>query len=360
MGSNNMSASVENVKLSSEFDRLRETLLRDEFADHLNRPLAFWALPNDRRLPLAFLGRTLRDLLQTPFDDLSATPGIGQKKTGTLIELLARATKKQPPRMPSQKSTADKKPGEQSPRADGSFDPSKVSEELWEQWRETVRRHDIGQEKLGRLAPSLQSVPTVLWNTPLAEYCGYTLAEMRQLKTHGENECRTVLEVFHAVHHVLANVPEHGSLTVRLFPRFVVQTDRRIAEIVDSGKIPTRSELRDRIVLPLVDQLRLDLGPAVAKLVEGRLGLTGNPQPVRHQSRRLGVTRARVYQLFEDCAKAMALRWPEGGRQLRLLFAHLQKIATPSDRLDMLRATIDLVYPDAETLANRADEAATG
>ncbi len=45
MGLNNMSVSVENVKLSSEFDRLRETLLRDEFADHLNRPLAFWRSP---------------------------------------------------------------------------------------------------------------------------------------------------------------------------------------------------------------------------------------------------------------------------------------------------------------------------
>jgi len=358
MGSNNTSASVENVKLSSDFERLRDILLQDEFVDHLNRPLAYWALSNDRRLPTAFLGRPLRDLLKTSFKDLSATPGIGQKKIGTLVELLARATKKHPPVMPPLKSTADKKSEERTPRISDSFDPATVSEALWEEWRDTVRVHDVGHEKLGRLAPALLSVPTVIWNTRLSEYCGYSIAEIRQLKTHGEKRVRTILEVFHAVHQVLAHAPVHGPLSTRLFPRFVVPIDRGIAEIVESGTIPTRSELRDRIVLPLVDQLRLDLGPTVAKLVEGRLGLTGNPQPVRQQSRRMGVTRARVYQLLEDCEMVMEIRWPEGGRQLRSLHAHLQELSTPSDRLGLLRATIDLVYPDAEALADRADREA--
>ena len=93
-------ASAEDYKIVSSFQSLRKTLMEDKFADRLEKPLAYWALPNDRRLPLAFLGRTIKDLLETPFEELSATPGIGQKKISSLVKLLSRATKDQPPAVP--------------------------------------------------------------------------------------------------------------------------------------------------------------------------------------------------------------------------------------------------------------------
>src|SRR5277367_2416131 len=74
------SASVEELQVISRFEGLRKILLSEQYVDHLTKPLAYWALPTDRRLPLALLGRTLEDLLQTPFSELSNTPGIGQKK----------------------------------------------------------------------------------------------------------------------------------------------------------------------------------------------------------------------------------------------------------------------------------------
>ena len=51
--------SVEELQAVSRFENLRRTLLSDEYSDHLDKPLAYWALPADRRLPLALLGRTL-------------------------------------------------------------------------------------------------------------------------------------------------------------------------------------------------------------------------------------------------------------------------------------------------------------
>src|SRR5271155_2879155 len=92
--------SAEDYKIVSSFQSLRKTLLEDKFADRLEKPLAYWAMPNDRRLPLAFLGRTIKDLLETPFEELSATPGIGQKKISCLVKLLSRATKDHPPVAP--------------------------------------------------------------------------------------------------------------------------------------------------------------------------------------------------------------------------------------------------------------------
>ena len=52
----NKVTSVEDYKIVSSFQSLRKTLLDDKFADRLEKPLAYWALPNDRRLPLGVPG----------------------------------------------------------------------------------------------------------------------------------------------------------------------------------------------------------------------------------------------------------------------------------------------------------------
>ena len=73
-------SSVEHLQVISRFESLRTILLSEDYADHRTRPLAYWALPTDRRLPLALLGRSLEDLLGTPILELMKTPGIGRKK----------------------------------------------------------------------------------------------------------------------------------------------------------------------------------------------------------------------------------------------------------------------------------------
>ena len=82
VGDNTMakSTSVDDVQLEASFQSVRKTLLEKGRTDRLAKPLGYWVLPNDRRLPLAFLNRTLNDLLSTPYQELTSTPGIGQKK----------------------------------------------------------------------------------------------------------------------------------------------------------------------------------------------------------------------------------------------------------------------------------------
>ncbi len=48
--------SVEELRVVGHFESLRKILLSEAYAEHLDRPLAYWTLPTDRRLPLAFLG----------------------------------------------------------------------------------------------------------------------------------------------------------------------------------------------------------------------------------------------------------------------------------------------------------------
>ena len=118
----NRATSAEEYKQISSFQAVSKLLGQERFADRMERPLAFWAMPNDRRLPLAFLGRPLHNLLSTPFEDLAGTPGVGRKKIGTMLQLLHRATKDHPPAMPySGTGTERKSTGSRASRQDGAI-----------------------------------------------------------------------------------------------------------------------------------------------------------------------------------------------------------------------------------------------
>ena len=174
-------------------------------------------------MPLAFLGRTIKDLLATPFEELTATPGIGQKKITSLVKLLSRATKDHAAGGADRHERRGRRAASVSEKAGhaSAFDPAIVSEALWSQWRETVKSHSVGREKLGRLAPTLQPCRPLSGTSRWIDYVDFTVGEIRQLRTHGEKRVRVVLEVFYIVHEILHNAATDNHLSVRLVPKFI-------------------------------------------------------------------------------------------------------------------------------------------
>jgi hypothetical protein len=236
------------------------------------------------------------------------------------------------------------------------FDADQVSEALWAKWRETVVRHRLEGQLLGRLAPSLQNLPTVIWRTPLRFYAERTLEEIRALKTHGEKRVRVVLEVFHAAHKILGNADADDLLAVRLAPRFAAEVDYWIDAATGGEQAPDVHQLQEHVARPLVEQIRIDAGPPVHELAEGRLGLGDAPQSVRLQSRKLGVTRARVYQLLDECGVIMAIRWPEGRAKLRQ-FQDWMETRADDETARFCRSVRELFFPDkSHALANFEEE----
>jgi hypothetical protein len=338
-------SSAADVRLASNYESLRTTLLTEKYAARLNRPLAFWALPSDRRLPTAFLGRTLKDLLGQSFDQLAVTAGIGRKKLETFIKLLVRATKED-----AVATSIEDLPGADETPANGRdesghFDPLRVSEMVWMRWRDTVRRHGVGAEKLGRLTPSLQSLPSVVWNTPLSFYLDLTLGEIRNLKTHGEKRVAVVLEVFHTIHDMLDHIDAQGDLAMRPAPRTIVAAEEFMAEARTRTVPPDREEIERQLVEPLVQQLGIDAGETVASLCRGRLGIGVSAESVRNQSKSLGVTRARVYQMLEECHNVMSIRWPDGRRQLDEFAQWLDESYASAEAANLLASLRELLYP---------------
>ncbi len=344
------SSSVEQVQVVSRFESLRKILLSNGYAEHLDKPLAYWALPSDRRLPLALLGRTLGDLLNTPFAELRATPGIGQTKLRSLVTLLSRAAESEPPTPPFA-STTSAPDGQSAPSPAGSsngFDPTKVSEVVWARWRATVAERGLENEALGRFAPSLKGVTRVIWSTPLKDYMHLTLAEMRAMKTHGEKRIRAILEAFRSIHGLVAHLGDQRHLAVRIVPRLIDRAESWIGRALQTPGLPEAEQISREFIAPLLEQIRIDATQQIATLAEYRLGINGPITSVRQAARAMGLTRARVYQLLNEVNDIMTVRWPMGRHQVYELRAKVRDEAArceaPYD-LDQFDAAVELFYP---------------
>ena len=349
------SASVEELQMIGRFESLKKILLSDQYADHLKKPLAFWALPTDRRLPLAFLGRTLEDLLHVPYSELAHTPGIGRKKISSFVSLLARAANTDPADLPIEPANPAMLEPElpHAAEADESidgFNPASVSEVVWGQWRTSVVRHGLGQERLGRFAPSLKNMTRVIWNSPLESYTRYTLSEIRAMKTHGEKRIHAILEVFHSIHVLVAGMGTQPHLVVRIVPRLIDQIEQWIGQAMQTPGVPSRDDLYLHVVYAMLEQVRTDATQQIAHLAENRLGVSGPITSVRQAARAMGLTRARVYQLLNEINDIMAVRWPTGRHQLYELREKLTREAAqmdPSPDLQQFYAAVELFFPDS-------------
>src|SRR5262249_3014794 len=161
---------------------------------------------------------------------------------------------------------------------------------------------------------------------------------------HGEKRVRVVLQVFHAVHEILGDTKPAGHLAIRILPRFVLPIEAWISRCVEQPDLCRVQALKEAVAQPLVQQIQNDCGTAIARLAEGRLGLSGSQQTVRAQSKKMNVTRARIYQLLEQAEQAMQVRWPEGRVLLNSLNIKLAAHGLPKEEAQLLRAIIESFF----------------
>jgi hypothetical protein len=121
---------------------------------------------------------------------------------------------------------------------------------------------------------------------------------------------------------------------------------------------PTREEIEQHLVEPIVQQLGIDAGETVASLTRGRLGIGVGAESVRNQSKTLGVTRARVYQMLEECHNVMSVRWPDGRRLLDEFAQWLDENYASAEAANLIGSLRELLYPlkfDASSEPLRAE-----
>lgn len=339
---------AEIFRLRNQFEAVKEKLLTVGYEERIKKPLSYWSMPNDRRLPMAFMDRAITTILATAFEDLCSTTGIGEKKLQMLIELLHRAIEGDPQAPPQPANTASlTNPtfASELELALDAFNHRNVTEGQWAKWKATIVRHRLQQIPLGRLARALSEVTTVIWTMPLGYYLAYSLDELRHLKTHGDKRVRSILEVFYTIELYMNNVPAGGHISVRLDPQFSVDVENAFLEIVNQSQLPTEKKVQQMVLKPIVEQLKLDVSELAYDLVRKRIGLDTEAKGVRDQSIALGLTRARVYQIMEECSEAIQVRWPRGRLLLGDLLIHLADRKGADHVVKQMQHLQTLLYP---------------
>jgi hypothetical protein len=182
----------------------------------------------------------------------------------------------------------------------------------------------------------------------LAVLAGYTLAEMRSMKTYGEKRIQAILEVFHSIHSMLSGLGCQRHLAVRITPCAIEQIERWVGRMLQTPGIPAEQEILDDFIRPLLRQIEIDAMPQIMTLAAHRLGLVGPPCSVRQSARNMGLTRARVYQLLNEINDIVVVRWPLGRHQLyelRQKFDRESAEIVPTPNLTQFCAAVELIFP---------------
>lgn len=341
------------------FQKLRSDLLNEESVERLAMPLAYWALPGDRRLPTVLMGRSLQELMSTTFEDLCATPGIGRKKLDMLLTLLQRAASEgrtsgeEAARAPADPAAAGTAPAaaeaaattpNEAPASAPAFNPWSVSETTWSRWCARIRNNHLDGEPLGRYVRSLDDLPRVAWTVPLGNYTTLRLSDIRALKTHGTKRVRVIIETFAALQALLGEGLPQGHLVPRILPRFVQQMQEWCLCVLAGDTPPSSESLRQGLIDPLLQQIEIDGGEPLLRVAQARLGLSGPPSSVRQIAQKFCITRARIYQLMAELAESVELRWPHGRVYLTQVHDRFARRMAPEDAR-LLVATQELCFP---------------
>jgi hypothetical protein len=340
-------------QLVSKFNAVREQLLSRELNGHWEKPLAFWAQTTDRHLPMALVDKTLRSVVETPFRQLSRTPGIGAKKLGSLIMLMSRA---------AESSVAGGLNGASHGNGHEAGCSSGVSEALWSQWASNLRSRGLAQEMLGRFAPSLREIPRLMWRKRLDEYLSLSLNAIRELRGHGEKRVAALIEIVGGLHKITERLSAQPHVAVRIEPRLEAMLEDWFAaflppaEQVGRGRpigawpeLPDDASVCGNVIEPIIEQAGIDLGDHAAAILRHRLFQPrSSMQQTAYQT---GLTRGRVYEILADSGLVLELRWPQGRPRLLELRSELAEAAVAGssqyrDSLARVEVTIALLFRD--------------
>ena len=113
-----------------------------------------------------------------------------------------------------------------------------------------------------------------------------------------------------------------------------------------ASRLPSVEEIHAGYVEPLLVQLQIDGGETLRRLMESRLGISGNETSIRVLARSMGLTRARVYQLLEEIHSMMQVRWPSARQVAMRMDQWLAHQMAGSQERTAFRRAADLFFPD--------------
>ena len=338
---------VSEPTLEENFSRIQNILI-----DHGNHPvldLDIYSLQNamDKHISRRLRYLTIREVLKIPYQELWSLKGVGLVRIKRLVDLIDRVcrTITHP-----DETVTPVPPGldflaiEQINKKCLNREEVPNSEPHWDRCARLIREHGLSQEPLGKFAEKLMDISSALWAKKVGFFTSLPREEVRFQSGIGEVKASQIFGIINRVVQALVPIPQNDFLIVIPISENIREVLNWVTWVLRLNSLPPIASIHTSFLLPLLNQIELDLGPEKALLVRQRIGLDEVPQTLEQLGNSNGLTKERIRQLLALVEEVFQIRWPEGQYLLQSVVERLLGLPNSQKHLDLLRAMSDICF----------------
>ncbi len=354
------------------------TRLLDTHQHHrlLDVPLWHWLQSDHLHVPIAWLDRTVREVLRLQLVEIASTPGIGVKKLEKLALAVDRARIAIAQDVSAGFGDTNRSTGDHASEsmefpyrvacdayvlgAKGDC-LSRLDERGWRGVAQLVRHHGLEDCMLGRFVPSLRELDRALWDAKIATFTGRPLSELWRLQGFGPVRLQQSICQILSVAFVLNALPIRDDMRLSLLAGPIAEANRWLAQLLppERQELPEMQSIRDGFLRPLLMQVENDGNARLGKAVRRRIGDGTQPATLREIGTEFGVTPDRIRTLLEQAAFIVYVRWNEGAYLLQGACAELSDRGDVTEQGQLLKRIQEVLLRPRKS-PFRASDSVTG
>ncbi|MEZ5947644.1 MAG: sigma factor-like helix-turn-helix DNA-binding protein [Planctomycetaceae bacterium] len=322
--------------LRAHFESLRQVLQSHGFHPCLNEELREFLEPEDTIPPTKFLGNSVREVLEIPFERLAGS-WVGGDRVDCLMRMLDRAVRS------VQSSEAEQEEGCETdgtalrPRTNPAPRELHVDAKSWRAWTDAIHAARLQRLKLGTVAECLRDLFSDHWDQPLSQFTTLPLSALAMVPGVGPKRVESVIWAVRNLGAELLSINFEPSICMKFIPGPLRGAQEWIERVLEARLVPDLAELVVQLVRPLAWQLRHDLPDRESQIAVHRLQLDESPKrsTLEELAAVYGITRERIRQLEQWGPRVLRTRFPQGRYLLDTLYRQLSTTpgAEPQARL---------------------------
>jgi hypothetical protein len=331
--------------LRTTFESLRQVLHSHSFHPLLNEELREFLEPEDSTPPTKFLGHSVREVFEIPFERLAAS-WVGRDRLECLLRMLDRAVRS------VHSSEGEQEEGRYTdetalrPRANPAPRELHVDEKSWRAWTDAIHSAGLHRLKLGTVAECLRDLSSGLWDQPLSHFTTSRLSALATIPGVGPKRVESVVSAVRNLGAELVSINFETSICLRFIPGPLRSAQEWIEQILEARLVPDIADLAAKLVRPLAWQLRHDLPERESQIAIHRLQLDDSPNrsTLEELSAFHGITRERIRQLEQWGPRVLKIRFPQGRYLLEGLYGQLSTVTGAEPQARVVRRVANLCF----------------
>jgi hypothetical protein len=327
---------TDDPSLQIHFESLQQVLQSHGFHSLLNLELREFLEPEDSAPPTRFLGNSVRELLETPFERLAGS-WVGRNRVECLLRMLGRAVTSIRSLEISEVEGCDSSGTALRSRADPAPRELHTDVQSWREWTKAIHSAGLHRLKLGTVAECLRDLTPGLWDQPLSQFTTTRLSALAMIAGVGPKRVESVISAVRHLGVELVSIKFELSTCLKFIPGPLRGTQQWIEEVLEARLVPDIADLASQLVRPLASQLRHDLTERESQIAVQRLQLDDSSTRLTLEELATfhGLTRERIRQLAQWGPRVLRIRFPQGRYLLDALYVQLSKVpgAEPQARV---------------------------